>query len=152
MAKVSRYELAPDKKGAIWDVSLYVPMIVVLISIALKLWYGGTYQTYSYILLFAASYIFFIGFNRIFSTRLMMMSSSPQWMEIEKSSVTIEAKGGDKIALVKELRYFPDYAGKSFGLSGMDLSGKKHQFVFHRGQFVEEPVFKDLRSLLSVYK
>ncbi len=152
MAKSEVYELAPDKKGATWDLLMYVPVVLVLVSIALQLWYGGTYQNYAYILLFAASFIFFIGANRVLMSRLMLMPSAPRGLEVAKKSIAVTLKSGDKIELVKDLRYFPDYAGKSFGLTGMDVSGRKRQFVFHKGQFASESNFKDLRSLLAVYK
>ena len=106
----------------------------------------------AYVLVFLASFIFLIGANRILGTRLMVLPTSPTGLELAKKSVAVTVKGGDRVELVKDLRYFPDYAGKSFGLAGMDLSGKKRQFVFHRGQFGQESVFKDLRSHLSVYK
>lgn len=152
MAKQESYELLPDKKGAIWDLVIYVPTVIALASIGLKLYYGGAYQSFSYVLLFGASFFFFIGANRVMSSRLMIMPSSPRMLEVAKKSVAVVLKSGERVELVKDLRYFPDYAGKSFGLTGMDLSGKKRQFVFHGAQFSGEAVFKDLRSLLAVYK
>ena len=153
MAKLECYELVPDKKGALWDLLMYIPVVTVLVLIALKLWYGGgSNQSYAYILMFAGSFIFFIGANRVLSSRLMMLPNCPRVLEVGKNSVVVGIKDGSRVELVKDLKYFQDYAGKSFGLSGMDLSGKKRQFVFHKGQFSSEASFKDLRSLLSVYK
>lgn len=151
MAKAENYELASDKRGATWDALLYVPVVLLLGGYAAKTWYSGD-QTMAYVLVFLATFIFLIGANRILGTRLMLLPSSPTGLELAKKSVAVLVKGGDRVELVKELRYFPDYAGKSFGLVGMDLSGKKRQFVFHRGQFAQESDFKDLRSHLSVYK
>lgn len=151
MAKVDSYRLAPDKRGAIWDALLYIPVVLLLSSYAAKTWYGGD-QTFAYVLVFLASFIFLIGANRILGTRLMLLPASPRGLELDKKSVAVNVKGGERIELVKDLRYYPDYAGKSFGLVGMDLSGKKRQYVFHRGQFQRENDFKDLRSHLSVYK
>lgn len=151
MAKVGNYNLVTDSRGATWDTLLYVPVVLLLGSYAAKSWYGGD-QTLAYVLVFLASFIFLIGANRILGTRLMMLPTSPTGLELAKKSVAVTVKGGDRVELVKDLRYFPDYAGKSFGLAGMDLSGKKRQFVFHRGQFGQESDFKDLRSHLSVYK
>ena len=37
MAKSEKYELVPDKKGATWDLLMYIPVVIVLVSIALKL-------------------------------------------------------------------------------------------------------------------
>lgn len=150
MAKVERYELAPDKKGATWDLMIYVPTVIALASIGLKMWYGG--NNFAYVLLFGASFFFFVGANRVLSSRLMTLPKSPRGLELAKKSVAVELKSGERVELVKDLRYFPDYAGKSFGLTGMDLSGRKRQFVFHVGQFPAENAFKDIRSLLSVYK
>ena len=151
MAKLESYNLAADSRGATWDTLLYVPVVILLGSYSAKSWYGGD-QSIAYILVFLASFIFLIGANRILGTRLMMLPASPRTLELAKKSVAITVKGGERIELVKDLRYFPDYAGKSFGLVGVDLSGKKRQFVFHRGQFEKESDFKDLRSHLSVYK
>lgn len=150
--KGESYELLVDKRGAAWDLLMYVPVVVVLVSMALQLWYGGTYRNFSYVLLFAASFIFFIGMNRILSSRLMVMPGAPRALELGKKSVAVTLKGGERVELVKELRYFPDYAGKSFGVTGMDLSGRKRQFVFHKGQFGSESAFKDIRSHLAVFK
>ena len=153
MAKSVCYELVPDKKGALWDLLMYIPVVTVLVLIALRLWYGGgSNQNFAYILMFAGSFIFFIGANRVLSSRLMVLPGSPKMLEIGKNSVVVVVKDGGRVQLVKDLKYFQDYAGKSFGLSGMDLAGKKRQFVFHKGQFSSESAFKDLRSLLSVYK
>jgi hypothetical protein len=152
MAKGDSYELLPDKRGATWDLVMYVPMVVILVSLALQLWYGGTYKNFAYVLIFAASFIFFIGANRVLSSRLIVLPGAPRSLELGKKSVAVVLKGGERVELVKELRYFPDYAGKSFGLTGMDLAGRKRQFVFHKGQFGAETEFKDIRSHLAVYK
>jgi len=151
MAKVESFSLATDKRGATWDALLYVPVVLLLGSYSAKSWYSGD-QTIAYVLVFLASFIFLIGANRILGSRLMLLPTSPRLLELAKKSVAVTVKGGERIELVKDLRYFPDYSGKSFGFVGMDLSGKKRQFVFHRGQFEQESAFKDLRSHLSVYK
>jgi len=151
MAKMENYRLAPDKRGAMWDALLYLPVVLLLASYAAKTWFSGD-QTLAYILVFLASFMFLIGANRILGTRLMLLPASPRALELAKKSVAVIIKGGERVELVKDLRYYPDYAGKSFGLVGMDLAGKKRQFVFHRGQFEQENDFKDLRSHLAVYK
>jgi hypothetical protein len=66
--------------------------------------------------------------------------------------LTVELKGGERVDLVKNVRFFPDYAGKSFGLSGMDLAGKQRQFVLHRGQFADPAAFQRLREALASFK
>ncbi len=151
MAKSESYVLVPDKRGAIWDAVLYVPVIAILVLMALQFWYGP-YQYVSYALVFSATYIALIGFNRVAGTRLLISSKAPLSLAVEKKRISVKVKNGDSIELVSDVRYFPDYAGKSFGLTGMDMSGKKRQFVFHRGQFESEAVFKDIRSHLAVYK
>ena len=152
MSKLGSYELLPDKRGAVWDLVMYVPVVVVLASLALQLWYGGTYKSFSYVLIFAASFIFFIGANRVLKSRLMILPSAPRFFEIDKKSVVVVLKSDERVELVRELRYFADYAGKSFGLTGVDLSGKKQQFVFHKAQFGGESNFNDIRARLAVYK
>ncbi len=151
MAKVESFMLQPDTKGAAWDAILYIPVVGILIMMALQFWYGQ-YQYVSYILIFSASYITLIGINRVFKSRLMVGSAAPKWLELSKKNVIVATNGGEKIELVNELRYFPDYAGKSFGLAGVDMAGKKRQFVFHKGQFAQESEFKDIRSRLAVFK
>jgi len=56
------------------------------------------------------------------------------------------------VSLAKEVRFFSDYAGKSFGLTGVDMSGKKRQYVFHRGQFESQAIYDDALASLRVYK
>ncbi len=152
MANNDDYQLLPDKRGAAWDLMMYVPVVVVLVSFALQLWYGGTYKNFAYVLIFAATFIFFTGANRILASRLMVLPGAPRSLELDKKSVTIVLKNDERVELVRELRYFSDYAGKSFGLTGVDLSGKKRQFVFHKAQFGEESRFTGIRSRLAVYK
>ncbi len=151
MAKEASYRLIQDKKGMLWDALLYIPTVIALFSIGLKLWFSPN-QTWAYVLFFMASFFFLIGANRILSSRLMLLPSAPVALDVSQQQVSIELHSGERITLVKDVRYYPDYAGKSFGLSGMDVSGKRRQFVFHRGQFAAPSQFEDLRSLLSVYK
>lgn len=145
------YQFAPDKRGAMWDLALYVPTVLALASIGLKLWFGPN-QSWAYLLVFLASFFLFAGANRILAGRLMLLPNSPRGLALGKKSAAVLLKGGERVELVKDLRYFPDYAGKSFGLTGMDMSGRKRQFVFHRGQFESDASFKNIRSLLAVYK
>ncbi len=151
MAKEASYSLIQDQKGMMWDALLYIPTVIALFSIGMKLWFSPN-QTWAYILFFMATFFLLIGANRILSSRLMLLPSSPVGLEVTRQQVTVVLRNGERVALVKDVRYYPDYAGKSFGLSGMDVSGKKRQFVFHRGQFADPAQFEDLRSLLSVYK
>jgi len=134
-----------------WDLLLYVPTVVALFSIGVKLWFGPN-QTWAYMLFFMASFFFITGANRVLGGRLMLLPGAPTAIEMGRQQVALILKSGQRVDLVKNVRYFSDYAGKSFGLSGMDVSGKKRQFVLHRGQFVSDSVFNDLRGLLAVYK
>ncbi len=151
MAKVNNFQLAPDKKGVVWDLLLYIPTVVFLTSIGLKMWYSVSDQSWAYVLFFAASFFFLTGANRI-ASRMMLLPSAPAALEVAKQSVALVMRSGERIELVKELRYYADSAGKSFGLVGLDLNGKRRQYVFHRGQFGGEALFKDIRSILSIYK
>ncbi len=151
MSKSQSYVLVPDKKGVVWDLLMYVATVVALTSIGLKLWYGGVNQSWAYLLFFGASFFFITGANRVFA-RLMVLPSAPVELEVSKNAVSVKTKRGEKIELVKDLKYFSDYAGKSFALTGMDLSGKKCQFIFHRGQFPVESEYDGLRSSLSIYR
>lgn len=135
----------------VWDLLLYVPTVGVLFMIGLRLWFGPE-QNWAYLLFFMACFFLFAGANRILSSRMMLLPTSPRVLEVGKDSISLELKGGERVELVKEVRFFPDYAGKSFGLSGMDLSGKRRQFVFHRGQFPDDAAYRELRSALNVYK
>jgi hypothetical protein len=151
MAAASRFSLVQDRKGMIWDMLLYVPTVIALASISLKFWYDGS-KAFSYLLFFLASFFFIVGLNRILTTRMMVLPSSPVALETSKQQLTVMQRDGGRVDLAKEVRFYPDYAGKSFGLSGMDVAGKRRQYVFHRGQFADESTFKELCSLLNIYK
>lgn len=60
----------------VWDLLLYVPVVVVLFSLGLQLWYGSG-SSWSYLLVFLATLFFLIGANRILKTRLMVLPSAP---------------------------------------------------------------------------
>ena len=150
MAELKQFRLIHDRRGVVWDVLLYIPTVTALVLIALKLWYGPN-QMWSYLLVFLASFFFIVGLNRILS-RMMMLPSSPTAIEIDKQGVYLNLRNDRRVSLLKDLRYYPDFSGKSFGLSGMDLSGKRHQYVFHRGQYPSPAVFDEIRSLLNVYR
>lgn len=146
-----RFPLVQDRRGMIWDLLLYVPTVLALFGIGLKLWYGPN-QTWAYVLFFMASFFLFVGANRVLSGRLMLLSSAPCALQFSRQQVTLELKGGERVDLVKNVRYFPDYAGKSFGLSGMDVTGKQRQFVLHRGQFADPAAYRRLCEGLSAFK
>lgn len=134
-----------------WDLVLYVPTVVFLVSIALKLWYTAD-KNWSYLLMFLGTFFFLVGANRILKTRLMILPSAPVALEVGKQRVRVELRNGEAVDLVKDVRYFADFTGKTVALTGMDLSGKKHQYVFHRGQFGVQASFDDAKSRLQIYR
>lgn len=144
-----RWTLAPDRRGVVWDALLYAPTCLGLIIAAFSFWYKGN-QSLSYLLLFLGCFFLFQGVHRILG-RLMLLPSAPVAIDVSKQRVVVETRKGARTELVKNVRYFPDYAGKSFGLTGVDLNGARKQFVFHRGQFTEGEAFKKITSSLKVY-
>ena len=146
-----RYSLVQDRKGMMWDLWLYVPTVIFLVLIAIKVWYGP-YQDWTYVLVFMATFFAFAGANRILKTRLMILPGAPTAIDVDKQRVRFELRNGKQVDLVKSVRFFGDFVGKSFAVTGMDMSGKKQQYVFHRGQFADEGQFKDVKSFLQVYK
>ena len=151
MAEERQFIFQRDRKGLAWDVALYVPTVIALASIALKMYYGGN-EPWGYLLFFLASFFFFVGFNRIVGGRLMLLPASPVELNVGKGSVRMQLRNGERVDLVKDVRFFADFAGKSFGLVGNDLNGKRRQYVLHKGQFPTENAFKDAQSLLGVYR
>ncbi len=135
----------------LWDLLLYVPTVIFLFATGLKLWFGPN-QVWAYVLFFMGFFFTFAGVNRILSGRLMLLPSAPVALSHDRDQITVELRSGDRVSLVKEVRFYSDYAGKSFGLSGMDLSGKRRQYVFHRGQFTDTERYRELLGALSVFK
>lgn len=149
MAKVEQFDLIQDKRGVVWDLLLYIPTVLALSLIAANFWYSGSHGL-AYLLVFLASYFFIVGINRV-ALRLLLLPSAPLSLEVDKSGVRLVLKNQQRVELVKELRFFADYAGKSFGLTGHDLEGKKRQFVFHKGQFESDSIFKGVCDSLRVF-
>ena len=145
-----QFRLIQDRRGVIWDAMLYVPTVGALLLIALKLWYGPN-QVWSYVLVFLGSFFFIVGLNRVLS-RMLALPSSPVAIEIDKQGVYLDLRGNQRITLIKDVRFYPDFSGKSFGLSGMDMSGKRHQYVFHKGQYPSPATFDEVKSLLNIYR
>lgn len=143
-----KFQLQPDKHGMLWDLILYIPTVTVLVFIGLNLWYDGN-QMFAYLLCFLASYFFIAGANRIMKTRLMLLPGAPTALKVGRRNVSLTLRSGDNVDLVKDLRFFSDYAGKSFALSGMDLAGRKCQFILHKGQF---PGSKDFQTVVDNLK
>lgn len=149
MAKFERFELIPDKKGMIWDLAMYIPTVAGLATGAAIMWFKAN-ESLTYLLLFLACFFLFHAVNRVMG-RLLLMPTNPKALEISKQRVILELKNHNKIELVKNVRYFSDYAGKSFGLTGLDLSGAKKQYVFHKGQFADQNDFSKIGSHLKVF-
>lgn len=135
----------------VWDLLLYVPTVIVLALIALKLWYGPN-REFAYLLSFLASFFFIAGANRILKTRLMVLPSAPVALETGSDKVQVQLRSGERIDLVKDLRFYPDTQGKSFGLGGKDVLDRRLQYIFHRGQFSDDALFAELSSSLKVYQ
>lgn len=149
--KEARFELVQDRKGMVWDLLLYVPVVAVLLSLGLQLWYGSG-SGWSYLLVFLATLFFLIGANRVLKTRLMVLPGAPVALEIERENVAVQLRSGTRLVLVKDLRFFSEMGGKTFALTGMDMGGAKHQFIFHAGQFPGADEFRDARTRLEVYR
>lgn len=148
MTEAMRFDLVSDSKGMWWDLLLYVPTVIALASISVSLWYGDEHNA-SYLFFFLTCFFSIAGFNRIFNTRLMLLPSSPVSFSVEKNSLLIMLKSGKPVNLANKLKYFPDYAGKSFGISGEDRAGKQLQFVFHKGQFSAPDKFESAQAALK---
>ena len=148
MIETARFDLVQDRKGMAWDLLLYVPTVAVLASMAAKFWYGGDHNL-AYLLYFLTCFFFIVGFNRIFKTRLMLLPSAPIRMEVSGQSVGLIQRNSVRIDLVKKLRYYSDYAGRSFGISGLDGAGKQLQYVFHKGQFATVGQYNSAQEILK---
>lgn len=150
-AEPKRYEFVRDTRGLVWDLLLYIPTTVALILVGSRLWFAGD-QGLAYVVVFATTFIILIGFNRIFKTRLMMLPGAPTALSVSKAGVDLTLKSGAQIQLVKNVRFFSDLAGRSIGLTGVDLTGKSHQHIFHKGQFASESEFGEAKASLRIFK
>ena len=145
----TRFNLVQDRKGMMWDLLLYVPTVVALLSMVLKFWYGGDVSL-AYLFSFLASFFFIAGANRILKTRLMLLPTAPIAIEIGKQVAQIIMRNGEKVELVKDLRLYADYSGRSFGLAGLNKSGQRLQFVFHKGQFSSLKDYQSIQEMLKL--
>lgn len=143
----SRFTLTQDRKGVMWDLLLYIPTVVALLSMAAKFWFGGDINL-AYLFVFLASFFGIAGVNRVLKTRLMLLPSAPVAIEIDKLATRLVLRSGERVELVKDLRYFPDYAGRTFGLTGLDKGGQRLQFVFHKGQFPSAQDYQAVQAKL----
>ncbi len=146
----TRFDLSQDRKGMMWDLLLYIPTVVALLSIAAKFWYGDD-ANLAYLLVFLASFFCIAGANRVLKTRLMILPSAPVAIEIDKALARLVLRNGKSVELVKELKFYSDFAGRTFGLTGMDDSGQRLQFVFHKGQFPNPQDYQTVQDKLRKF-
>lgn len=149
MLKSESFPLGRDRKGVLWDVMMYIPTVGGLAGVSAMFWYDGS-KGLAYLLFFLACFFFYQGLHRILQ-RLVLLPSSPVELDVSKQRVLLKSRNGESVELVKDLRYFSDYAGKSFALSGMDMMGSKRQYVFHRGQFADEVTYKKVAAALEPF-
>lgn len=149
MAKSEVFELMQDRKGVTWDGLMYVPTVVGLGTMAFMFWYDQN-QGMSYLLFFLACFFFYQGVHRVLG-RLMLLPMSPVSLDVSKQRVVLKLRNGEIVELIKNLRYFSDHAGKSFGLTGMDMMGAKRQYVFHKGQFSDGAAYGKIGDALKVF-
>jgi len=143
-------DLNKATSGVIWDLILYVPTVGFLLLIGLRYWYTDESSMLGEGLMFLGFFFFIVAANRI-SKRLLLMPSSPVALDIRKEHIAMVLKNGGKRLLMRDIRYFSDKAGKSFGLTGTDERGSKQQYVFHKGQFSEDD-FNKVSKALALYK
>lgn len=143
------FELGRDSKGVIWDALMYVPTVAGLGTGAAIFWHDQN-QGLAYLLFFLACFFFYQGLHRVLG-RLILLPASPVMLDISKQRVLLKLRNGEAVELVKDLRYFSDHAGKSFGLTGMDMTGAKRQYVFHRGQFTDQTAYGKAGAALKVF-
>jgi len=149
MAKSGVFQLQQDRNGVVWDLLMYVPTVGGLGVGAIIFWYDQN-QNLAYLLFFLACFFFYQALHRVLG-RLLLLPRSPVSLDVSKQRVLLGLRNGDSIELVKDLRYFSDHAGKSFGLTGMDVMGAKQQYVFHKGQFDDEKTFGKAGEALKVF-
>jgi len=149
MAKSEVFELFKDRKGVTWDALMYVPTVSGLGIGAMMFWYDQN-QGLTYLLFFLACFFFYQGVHRVLG-RLLVLPQSPVSLDISRQRVSLALRNGEAIELIKDVRYFSDHAGKSFGLTGMDMMGSKRQYVFHKGQFADAAAFGKVGDALKVF-
>ena len=147
MSAGTRYTLCRDYRGVFWDALLYVPTVTALSVFALSSWYDNK-APMAYLLGFLSCFFLIAGANRILTTRLMWLPSSPVAIEIRSNAADLILKRGEIIRLRRDLKLYRDRSGRSFGLTGVNEQGKRRQFVFHRGQFSQD---SDFQAVMNCY-
>ncbi|MDR2195806.1 MAG: hypothetical protein LBE50_04285 [Gallionellaceae bacterium] len=146
MANV-RFDLVKDTKGMVWDLLLYVPTVSVLLTMAARFWVNEDVNL-AYLLLFLGSFFLIAGANRILKTRLMMLPSAPVAIEVDNAVARVALRSGAQVEIASGLKFYSDYAGRSFGLTGNDQAGRRQQFVIHKGQFPNPADFQSVTDRL----
>jgi len=147
MAKSEEYRLVKDKNGVVWDAMLYFPMVVGLALGAAIFWHQSN-QGLTYLLFFLACFFFYQGLHRILG-RLIMLPGNPTMLDVSKRVVTLWLKNGQKIELIKNLRFYSE--AKTIALTGMDSGGARRQYIFHKGQFEDDAQFKKASAALRIF-
>jgi hypothetical protein len=148
MSATRQFALRTDSKGALWDLLLYVPTVIALAFWSATTWFAGDHRL-AYLLAFMASFFFLVGANRVLKTRLMLLPAAPVRIDVDAETVTVMQRNGAAVDLIKDQRVFGDLAGRSFGLTGLNRTGQRLQFVFHRGQFADDADFTGIREALD---
>lgn len=148
MSEIKQYNLVADHKGMVWDLLLYIPTVVALASIGSGFWFSDDHSM-GYLFYFLTCFFFIAGVNRIFKTRLMLFPTAPIAFSVDEQRIVLQQKNGVQVNLIKAIKYYSDYSGKSFGLSGMDGAGKQLQFVLHKGQFASAEEFDSAQEILK---
>jgi hypothetical protein len=149
VAKSEVFELSKDRKGVTWDAMMYVPTVLGLGTGAVMFWYDKN-QGLAYLLFFLSCFFFYQGVHRVLG-RMLVLPRSPVSLDVSKQRVSLKLRNGEAIELIKNVRFFADHAGKSFGLTGMDMMGVKRQYVFHKGQFADAAAFGKVTDALKVF-
>ncbi len=147
MTQTNRYTLKQDRNGMIWDLLLYIPTVTALLAIAANTWVDEN-QYLAYLLVFLASFFLIAGANRILKTRLMLLPTSPVAIEADRQRAKLILRNGQSLELLKDIKLYKDFSGRSFGLTGLDSAGQRLQFVFHKGQFALE---RDYRTIQNTF-
>ena len=148
MAQGNRYTLKQDRNGMVWDLLLYIPTVTALVAIAANAWVQEN-PYLAYLLAFLACFFLIAGANRILKTRLMLLPTSPVAIEAERQRVALFLRNGQTLELLKDIKLYKDFSGRSFGLTGLNALGQRLQFVFHKGQFMLERDYQALQNTLK---
>lgn len=134
----------------VWDLLLYIPTVTALSAFAANAWYGEN-PNLAYLLVFLATFFLIAGANRVLKTRMMLLPSAPIGIEADSQApcVRVLLKNAQIQEMIKDIKVFKDYSGRSIGLTGLDGGGKRLQFIFHKGQFTLERDYQSLQDMFN---